>query len=112
MSKEKSHPQPDEINKCASEQRRTFLKQTSALVALAIAPPAILKAAEKDETIASYFEKLPLNIEVNGTTHTVSIEPRVTLLDLLREQFGLTGTKKGCDYGQCGACTVHVNGKR
>jgi xanthine dehydrogenase YagT iron-sulfur-binding subunit len=53
-----------------------------------------------------------LKIEVNGIEHQLSVEPRVTLLDLLREQLHLTGTKKGCDYGQCGACTVHVNGKR
>lgn len=60
----------------------------------------------------SFFEKLPLTIEVNGMQHKLSVEPRVVLLDLLREQLGLTGTKKGCDHGQCGACTVHVDGKR
>lgn len=92
--------------------RRGFLKQSTALAALSLAPPALLKAAEKDEQIAGYFEKMPLRLEVNGVVHTVSIEPRVTLLDLLREQLGLTGTKKGCDHGQCGACTVHVNGRR
>ena len=51
-------------------------------------------------------------VEVNGVAHALSVEPRVTLLDLLREQLHLMGTKKGCDHGQCGACTVHVDGKR
>src|SRR5947209_4360051 len=92
--------------------RRNFLRQSSALVALAVAPPTLIKAAENDEKIASYFEKLPIKIEVNGTPYQLSIEPRSTLLDLLREQLELTGTKKGCDRGQCGACTVHVDGKR
>ena len=94
--------------------RRNFLKQSSLLTALAIAPPALLKAAENnlDEKAAEYFEKQSLQIEINGIEHQLSVEPRVTLLDLLREQLHLTGTKKGCDYGQCGACTVHVNGKR
>ena len=55
---------------------------------------------------------MPLSLKVNGTKHKLSVEPRTTLLDLLRENLHLTGTKKGCDYGQCGACTVHVDGQR
>lgn len=94
--------------------RRRFLKQSSAVAAIALAPPGLIKAAEKnfDETAAGYFEKVSLKVEINGVLHTLAVEPRVSLLDLLREQLHLTGTKKGCDYGQCGACTVHVNGAR
>jgi xanthine dehydrogenase YagT iron-sulfur-binding subunit len=106
---------PGNDEKCSlHEGRRRFLKQSSALTAIALTPAAVIKAAEKklDEKAAGYFEKVNLSIEVNGTAHQLSVEPRVTLLDLLREQLHLTGTKKGCDYGQCGACTVHVNGKR
>jgi xanthine dehydrogenase YagT iron-sulfur-binding subunit len=51
-------------------------------------------------------------LKVNGREHTLEIEPRVTLLDAIREYMQLTGTKKGCDHGQCGACTVHVDGTR
>ncbi|WP_168806159.1 (2Fe-2S)-binding protein [Chitinophaga oryzae] len=94
------------------EARRDFLKQSSALMALALTPPLVVKAGEHDETIAGLFEKMPVSLEVNGKAYQLSVEPRVTLLDLLREQLNLTGTKKGCDHGQCGACTVHVNGQR
>lgn len=53
-----------------------------------------------------------LTLKVNGQPHTLQVDPRTTLLDALRERLELTGTKKGCDHGQCGACTVHVNGRR
>jgi xanthine dehydrogenase YagT iron-sulfur-binding subunit len=55
---------------------------------------------------------VPLELTINGEKHQLSLDPRVTLLDLLRENLGLTGTKKGCDHGQCGACTVLANGRR
>ena len=53
-----------------------------------------------------------VRLRINGVGHEVELEPNVTLLDALRERVGLTGTKKGCDSGQCGACTVLVNGRR
>jgi xanthine dehydrogenase YagT iron-sulfur-binding subunit len=113
MAKRKSHnnqPEDQHVN----EGRRNFLKQSSLLTALAVAPPYLVKAAasQLDEKAAAYFEQVPLSVEVNGINHKLSIEPRTTLLDLLREQLALPGTKKGCDHGQCGACTVHVDGRR
>jgi xanthine dehydrogenase YagT iron-sulfur-binding subunit len=55
---------------------------------------------------------VPVTLRVNGTERRLRVDPRTTLLDCLRETIVLTGTKKGCDHGQCGACTVHVNGRR
>jgi xanthine dehydrogenase YagT iron-sulfur-binding subunit len=55
---------------------------------------------------------VPISLRVNGIERQVHVDPRATLLDTLRESCDLTGTKKGCDHGQCGACTVHVNGRR
>ena len=101
-------------NKTLHHNRRKFFKISTALTAVALIPYEILKAAADnvDEKIAEKFEQQSLTLEINGVQKTLSVEPRVTLLDLLREQLKLTGSKKGCDHGQCGACTVHVNGQR
>jgi xanthine dehydrogenase YagT iron-sulfur-binding subunit len=58
------------------------------------------------------LQRVEVILEVNGKSRTITVEPRTTLLDALREQLALTGTKKGCDRGECGACTVHVDGRR
>ena len=63
-----------------------------------------------DETLNWAGGSITLN--VNGRDYSLNVEPRVTLLDALRERLNLTGSKKGCDHGQCGACTVHINGRR
>ena len=61
---------------------------------------------------ASDMVMQPVNLRVNGIVRALEVDTRATLLDTLREQLSLYGTKKGCDHGQCGACTVHVNGRR
>lgn len=97
---------------CTNNSRRQFIKKSASIAAIATIPPLLAKAGEHDEEFAEYFEKVSLQMEINGKPYSLDIEPRVTLLDLLREQLGLTGTKKGCDHGQCGCCTVHVDGRR
>lgn len=57
-------------------------------------------------------DTIPVSLKVNGKKYDLRIDPRTTLLDCLREHLHLTGSKKGCDHGQCGACTVHINGRR
>lgn len=101
-------------NNQSGDTRRDFLKKTSLFTALSLTPLTVLKAADNkvDERFAELFEKIPLNLKVNNKPYSLKVEPRVTLLDLLREELDLTGTKKGCDHGQCGACTVHVDGQR
>lgn len=101
-------------NNQSGDTRRDFLKKSTLITALSLTPLTVLKAADNkvDEQFAELFEKIPLNLKVNNKAFALKVEPRVTLLDLLREQLHLTGTKKGCDHGQCGACTVHVDGVR
>lgn len=104
----------DDLPAIPRSSRRNFLKQSSAIAAATLAPAVLVKASENnmDEKAAALFEQKEISLKVNGKTHQLSVEPRATLLDVLRERLLLTGSKKGCDFGQCGACTVHVDGKR
>ncbi len=105
-----SHSQP----RLGSFSRRSFMAQLGAAGVAATAAPmlAATAAAQSSSPTAAPEGTQPLTLSINGQIHKINLEPRVTLLDCLRETVNLTGTKKGCDHGQCGACTVHINGRR
>jgi xanthine dehydrogenase YagT iron-sulfur-binding subunit len=102
-----------------SEQpnRREFLLTAGSTVAAGVIAAyspahAATDAAAAYAAMPSVEGAVPVTLRINGKGHSLRIDPRTTLLDCLRETVALTGTKKGCDHGQCGACTVHVNGRR
>jgi xanthine dehydrogenase YagT iron-sulfur-binding subunit len=98
--------------------RRSFLSHLGAAGIAATASPVLAATAIQEPPAADAAAEaptagtVPLTLRVNGKNRVLRIDPRTTLLDCLRENLNLPGTKKGCDHGQCGACTVHVNGQR
>jgi xanthine dehydrogenase YagT iron-sulfur-binding subunit len=98
------------------QSRRKFLKASGTTAAAgaisAYLPVQASSAVETEINRPTTQGAVPITLRINGKDHKLNIDPRTTLLDCIRETVTLTGTKKGCDHGQCGACTVHVNGKR
>src|SRR5256714_7233750 len=97
--------------------RRTFLSRLGMASLLATAAPVVTSLGQRSEKMgqglsAAAKDAIPVSLTVNGKKYDLRIDPRTTLLDCLREHLHLTGSKKGCDHGQCGACTVHINGRR
>ena len=96
--------------------RRTFISRlgmAGLLATTARVTTAFGQSSVKEQSAsAESKDAIPVTLTVNGKRHDLRIDPRTTLLDCLREHVHLTGSKKGCDHGQCGACTVHINGRR
>lgn len=114
-----SLPPPD-----FGESRRAFLKQATGLVGFTLVshdlmskPPLVSELSLEDAAPSAPAKPVSggavdVTLQINGQSHTLALEPRVTLLDALRERLDLPGTKKGCDHGACGACTVLIDGQR
>ncbi len=93
--------------------RRDFTKTAGVLTGgMVLGMPILSKRAAGEVKANAFANAMPVLLNINGEKHALSLDPRVTLLDALREHLAMTGTKKGCDHGQCGACTVLVNGRR
>jgi xanthine dehydrogenase YagT iron-sulfur-binding subunit len=111
-------PDPESIDansgaKCEwAFTRRDFMAGTGAALATAALAGSAAPALAQPEAPAAAAKMHSIQIDINGDTRRLELDPRTSLLDLLRENLHLTGTKKGCDHGQCGACTVLLDGRR
>ena len=124
MANHKKHRQGDgrQDGSAGRVSRRSFLSSLGAAGVVATAGPVVAAAQPAsrvapmapaaDTAVEAIEGAIPVSLQVNGKQLDLHVDPRTTLLDCLRETISLTGTKKGCDHGQCGACTVHVNGRR
>ena len=106
-------PKPHDDERAAVVSRRYFLGATASTAALPMAVGAAAGGASAQGlTLRDAHAPLDMRLSVNNQAYQISMDVRTTLLDALREHIKLTGSKKGCDHGQCGACTVHLDGVR
>jgi xanthine dehydrogenase YagT iron-sulfur-binding subunit len=116
LSERDEEPEAASRSEFGISTRRTFLSRlgmASLLTSAASITPAFGERSGKEHALSPESkDAIPVSLRVNGKKYDLRIDPRTTLLDCLREHLHLTGSKKGCDHGQCGACTVHINGRR
>jgi xanthine dehydrogenase YagT iron-sulfur-binding subunit len=110
-------PESANLREFGKATRRTFLSRLGMASLVATTGSAITTLAQRSEKAEQGLpevptDAIPVTLSVNGKKYDLRIDPRTSLLDCLREHLHLTGSKKGCDHGQCGACTVHINGRR
>jgi xanthine dehydrogenase YagT iron-sulfur-binding subunit len=91
--------------------RRTVIETGTTALVLTALPRAVFAAGPVHDSEPP-SPPVRVNLQINGRSHSLTLDPRTTLLDALREHLALTGSKKGCDHGQCGACTVLIEGRR
>src|SRR6476659_8086052 len=115
-SERDEQPEAASSHEFGKSTRRTFISRlgkAGLLATTARVTTAFGQSSVKEQSgSAESKDAIPVTLTVNGKKHNLRIDPRTTLLDCLREHLHLTGSKKGCDHGQCGACTVHINGRR
>ena len=115
-----SHPSLDELTESVRRaqhpgvsRRQLLVTAAAASLAFALLPkPSLAGGLAGGQSATPAAPEKTITLNVNGKDMKVKIDPRTTVLDALRERMNMTGTKKGCDHGQCGACTVHINGRR
>src|SRR5437667_3533871 len=116
QSESDEKPEAERRFEFGKSSRRTFLSRLgmASLIASAgsITPAFGERSGQGQISSSDLKDAIPVSLRVNGEKHDLRIDPRTTLLDCLREHLHLIGSKKGCDHGQCGACTVHINGRR
>ena len=110
MDEHESNTEPDAPN-AFEVTRRTVIETGTAALLLTTLPHAVFAASPVDDNEPPP-PPVKVELQINGHSHSLTLDPRTTLLDALREHLALTGSKKGCDHGQCGACTVLIEGRR
>src|SRR6195256_503538 len=116
QSESDEKPEAESRFEFGKSSRRSFLSRLGMASLIAstgpIAPAFGERSGQGEISSSESKDAVPVSLRVNGKKYDLRIDPRTSLLDCLREHLHLTGSKKGCDHGQCGACTVHVNGRR